>query len=167
MDENSALIESILREQDQPEAAIRNHESNGWQTVSYHKRNRKTSKTVLENENNSADLRHGTVNGGVDVFRSVEQHSEDRRRRLMEAQLAAAVVSEEAAASRSKRHSDDDDDSDAEVSGAIGENGSVGVKKVKQKKPKKPKVTVAEAASKINADDLCAFLADITVSDKD
>ena len=46
------------------------------------------------------------------------------------------------------------------------QNGSgVDSKKVKVKKPKKPKVTVAEAASKIDLDDLRAFLADITVSD--
>uniref|UniRef100_A0A2N9EF61 Uncharacterized protein n=1 Tax=Fagus sylvatica TaxID=28930 RepID=A0A2N9EF61_FAGSY len=36
-------------------------------------------------------------------------------------------------------------------------------KKVKAKKPKKPKVTVSDAAAKIDADDLSAFLADITL----
>ena len=37
-------------------------------------------------------------------------------------------------------------------------------KKVKAKKPKKPKVTVSDATAKIDANDLSAFLADITVS---
>ena len=38
------------------------------------------------------------------------------------------------------------------------QNGSiVDLKKVKVKKPKKPKVTMAEAASKIDLDDLGAF----------
>jgi hypothetical protein len=36
-------------------------------------------------------------------------------------------------------------------------------KKVKPKKPKKPKVTVTDAAAKIDADNLSAFLADISV----
>ena len=46
------------------------------------------------------------------------------------------------------------------------QNGSgVDSKKVRVKKPKMPKVTVVEAVSKINLDDLRAFLVDITMSD--
>ncbi|KAJ6290704.1 hypothetical protein OIU78_026445 [Salix suchowensis] len=60
-----------------------------------------------------------------------------------------------------KRHSDEDDgESDDGDRGGAGEQ----VKKVKKPKAKKPKVTVAEAAAKIDAGDLGAFLVDITVS---
>lgn len=168
MDENSAIIEAILREQEEEEKAERNKNKSkdsqkgnefSWQTVSYPKRNRKASKPPQGD--NSADLPSYRPNGtaaSADVFRSIEQHSEERRRRALDAQLAA----KDAAGERSKRHSDDDEDSDAEVSVAAAENGEV--KPKKQKKPKKPKVTVSEAASKIDVGDLSAFLIDITVS---
>ncbi|OMO55484.1 hypothetical protein CCACVL1_27227 [Corchorus capsularis] len=57
--------------------------------------------------------------------------------------------------------SDEEDDSDA---GGAAENGASEIKKAKAKKPKKQKVTVAEAASKIDAGELGAFLIDITSS---
>ncbi|XP_061349361.1 uncharacterized protein LOC133294663 [Gastrolobium bilobum] len=172
MDENSALIQAILREQEEDEEAHRrrtlqilnnnknNKNHNEWQTVSYHKRNRNnsSSKQPLADDNSAAN--NGAVNSSSDVFRSIEQHSEERRRRLQEAQIAAAE-SVDPAPSRSKRHSDEEDDSDVEPATEAVQNGSTKVKKVKQKKPK---VTVAEAASKINSDDLAAFLAEITAS---
>ncbi|XP_020210072.1 uncharacterized protein LOC109795073 [Cajanus cajan] len=171
MDETSALIEAILREQEEEEEAYRrrNHatttknDNNDWQTVSYHKRNRNTnnnksqSKHPLAHANSAADP-------SSDVFSSLHRHSEDRRRRLLEAQYAAEAPAADAAPSRSKRHSDDEDDGDAELEAGADQDGSSGVKKPKQKKPKKPKVTVAEAASRIGADDLAAFLAEITAS---
>ncbi|XP_027331366.1 transmembrane protein 214-A-like [Abrus precatorius] len=167
MDETSALIEAILREQEEEEEAYRrrNHtaqnttaKDNEWQTVSYQKRkrNKSSSKKPLADDNSAGDP-------SSDVFRSVQQHSEERRLRLLESQIAAAT-SVDAAPSRSKRHSDDEDDIDAQPEAGAIQNGSSEVKKVKQKKPKKPKVTVAEAASRINADDLTAFLAEITAS---
>uniref|UniRef100_A0A2N9G200 Major facilitator superfamily (MFS) profile domain-containing protein n=1 Tax=Fagus sylvatica TaxID=28930 RepID=A0A2N9G200_FAGSY len=62
------------------------------------------------------------------------------------------------------RINDDDDSSDGEGD-CVAENGKAEEsKKVKAKKPKKPKVTVSDAAAKIDADDLSAFLADITAS---
>lgn len=145
MDENSAMIEQIVGE-------VENEGVNGWQTVSYSKRNRKPSKHPLT-ESFSVDRPNGGVSS--DVFRSIEKHSEDRRRRAAEA--AVAVSSPVANGSKS----DEEVDSDK---GGAAENGAVEIKKVKQKKPKKPKVTVAEAASKIDADDLSAFLIDITGS---
>ncbi|XP_022637724.1 uncharacterized protein LOC106765090 isoform X1 [Vigna radiata var. radiata] len=172
MDETSALIEAILREQEEEEEAHRRrtrttqntaakNNNNEWQTVSYQKRNRNnkksSSKQPLVNDNFAAD--HSS-----DVFSSVERHSEERRRRLLESQIAAAAVDAEATPSRSKRHSDDEDDGDAEPDAGAVENGSSEVKKAKQKKPKKPKVTVAEAASRISADELDTFLAEITAS---
>ncbi|KAK9901028.1 hypothetical protein M0R45_002318 [Rubus argutus] len=165
MDENSALIESILREQDEDEAdkylkkmttsePKQNGDAFAWQTVSYQKRNRRPSKADFP----LGDHPNGNFSAS-DVFRSIEQHSDERRRRIREAQ--AEAVTGDSAAVRSKRHSDDDDDgdSDAEPNGAV-ENGEP--KKVKVKKPKKPKMTVVEAASKMDAADLAAFLADIT-----
>ncbi|RDX64468.1 Transmembrane protein 214-A [Mucuna pruriens] len=171
MDETSALIEAILREQEEEEEAHRRRHhttqnttakntTNEWQTVSYQKRNRNnkksSSKQPLTDDNSAADP-------SSDVFSSVHLHSEERRRRLLDAQIAAASASSDATPSRSKRHSDDEDDGDAEPEAGAVQNGSE-VKKAKQKKPKKPKVTVAEAASRISADELDAFLAEITAS---
>lgn len=158
MDENSAIIEQILREdeQDFEKQSGRSHKqdtSNGWQTVTYTKRKRRTPKTL---PNVSTDA---PISNGADVFRAVELHTEDRRRAL-EAEVAAAA----GVVRGSKRHSDDDEDSrDVQVSGAV-ENGSKEVKKVKQKKPKQPKISVSEAAAKIDAGDLGAYLVDISVS---
>lgn len=167
MDENSAIIEAILREDEEEAEKQRRRDSNddayAWQTVSYHKRQRKPSKAPQPDA--AADLRNGRPNGSAvaDVFRPIEQHSEERRRRALEAQMAADAVAESAVAG-SKRHSDEEGDSDDEEASAA-QNGVGGEpKKVKVKKPKKPKVTVAEAASKIDAADLGAFLADVTVS---
>ena len=67
--------------------------------------------------------------------------------------------------SRSKHHINDDDDSSDGEGDRVAENGKAEEsKKVKAKKPKKLKVIVSDAAAKIDADDLSAFLADITVS---
>lgn len=128
----------------------------GWQKVTY-KRQRKPSAAALA----AAGKSRVPGDDAPNVFLNLEQHAEDRRRRAIEAQMAS-LVDAPPPATRSKRHSDDDDDSD-EDGGA--ENEKAGeAKKSKPKKPKKPKVTVAEAASKINADDLAAFIADVSVT---
>ncbi|XP_054796315.1 uncharacterized protein LOC129301747 [Prosopis cineraria] len=167
MDENLALIESILQEDEEVERrarATQNDDAHGWQTVINKKRNRKSSKPL--SEKNSVDPGVEDVNSSPNVFSGIEQHSEERRRRILEAQMAYESASADADTGRSRRHSDENDDSSDEVQGMGVENGSVvEVKKVKKKKkPKMPKVTVAEAASKIDATDLTTFLADITVS---
>lgn len=149
MDENSALIEQILREDELEYRGLSRtyNKDEEWQTVSYKKRHSKQS-----NSDNSLPGR--PLDGGAttsDVFRTIEEHLEERRRRMAVPQVATPVIGE-----GSKRHSDEDDDSDAEVSAA-----GVEVKKVK---PKKPKVTVAKAAARIDAGDLGAFLVDITGS---
>ena len=67
--------------------------------------------------------------------------------------------------SKSKHHINDDDNSKDGEGDRVAENGKAEEsKKVKAKKLKKPKVTVSDTAAKIDADDLSAFLADITVS---
>ncbi|KAL9425068.1 hypothetical protein AB3S75_032073 [Citrus x aurantiifolia] len=152
MDENSALIEQILREDELEYRGLSRsyNKDEEWQTVSYKKRHSKQPNS----DNSLPDRRPDDGATTSDVFRAIEEHSEERRRRMSVPQVAAPVTGE-----GSKRHSDEDDDSDAEVSAAV-----VEVKKVKQKKPKKPKVTVAEAAARIDAGDLGAFLVDITGS---
>ncbi|KAK4278010.1 hypothetical protein QN277_015915 [Acacia crassicarpa] len=166
MDENLALIESLLREDQEVERrdkGTQNDDAHGWQTVINKKRNRKSSKPTSEKF--SGDLLVNDVKSSSNVFSGIEQHSEERRRRILEAQMAHESASADADTSRSKRHYAENDDSGEEVQGEGVENGSVEVKKVKKKKkPKMPKVTVAEAASKIDATDLATFLADITVS---
>ncbi|XP_028775520.1 transmembrane protein 214 isoform X2 [Neltuma alba] len=137
----------------------------GWQKVTYAKRQRKT-KPANNSDSNANPNRIATseiVAGTDNFFRSLEQQSEDRRRRILEAQRAANAGDVDVPP-RSKQRSDyndyeEDEDGDAPENGKVEE-----VKKVKQKKPKKPKVTVAEAAAKIDAADLAAFLAEISTS---
>ncbi|KAM7515842.1 hypothetical protein LguiA_005425 [Lonicera macranthoides] len=150
MDENSAAIEALLNEDNISSQFNGDH---GWKTVSYHKKNRK--QPAKKPETFSDHRKVGTTSSG-DVFRSIEQHSEERRRRLLEAQVEAGAGENSAA------NDDGEGGSDAETPAP--ENGNGEVRKSKPKKAKKPKVTVAEAASKIDASDLAAFLADITVS---
>eukprot|EP00258_Populus_trichocarpa_P028953 XP_024444972.1 uncharacterized protein LOC18099394 [Populus trichocarpa] len=176
MDENSALIAQLLMED---EIEMRNssgkgnvnvnvngkdQSDGGWKTVTYSKRNKKQQLPKVSNlpENSSSDHRrsNGVGGGEADVFRSIEQHSEDRRRRIAE-ESRRREEEESGERDGSKRHSDEDDgESDDGDRGGAGEQ----VKKVKKPKAKKPKVTVAEAAAKIDAGDLGAFLVDITVS---
>ncbi|CAN1311597.1 Transmembrane protein 214-A [Linum perenne] len=131
----------------------------GWQKVTYAKKHRKQKP-------GAADSAAGKINGTVavgekgNVFRSLEEQSEERRRRILEAERSAIAASTaNAAAGRSRDRSDDDDD---EYDDSVNEKGEE--KKVKQKKPKKPKITVSEAAAKIDESDLAAFLLDISAS---
>ncbi|KAK6913541.1 Transmembrane protein 214 [Dillenia turbinata] len=164
MDENSALIEQLLREDEEENLRINGgfkdeeiDDDSGWKTVTYSKRKNRAKQSSLEN--NQSD--HMSVDS--DVFSSIEKKSEERRRRLIESQKLALDAIAEVTGKKSKRDSDEEDGDDAENSGAV-ENVVMEVKKPKQKKPKKPKVTVPDAASKVDASDLSAFLADITVS---
>ena len=179
MEEKNVALESFSNE-DQEIATVVSHSNgtssnadHGWQKVTYAKRQRKTKPSPAAASDslangNSKVAANGSLAGGDNVFRSLEQQSEDRRRRILEAQRAAANVVDDAATApaRSKVRSYDDDDvdedSDAEIAA---ENGKAEeTKKVKPKKQKKPKVTVAEAAAKIDPNHLSAFLAEITVS---
>ncbi|KAH7570935.1 hypothetical protein JRO89_XS05G0226000 [Xanthoceras sorbifolium] len=135
----------------------------GWQKVTYAKRQKKTAKTS-DPAATSTRANGASANGEKSsIFRSLEQHAEERRRRIVGAQQAAEDAAAAAAPRRSKHRSDDEDeDSDAEDAAA--ENGKAEeTKKPKQKKPKKPKITVAEAAAKIDAADLGAFLVDVSI----
>lgn len=143
------------------------HVDHGWQKVTYAKRQRKTSKPLPSQADAGVNkiVANGAVSGGDNVFRSLEQKSEERRRRIEEQKAAAAAAydADEAVPVRSKIRSDDEDGEDSD--GDVAENGKHNeeAKKVKQKKPKKPKISVAEAAAKIDVNDLLAFLDDVSV----
>ncbi|KAF3780877.1 Transmembrane protein [Nymphaea thermarum] len=133
----------------------------GWQEVVYPKRQRKP-----KHENShppGGEPLH--QNGASDnVFRSVEQRAEERRRRAVEAHkaaiAAAAAAAAEIAVKRPGGSGSSDDSDDSEVDNSL-PNGIV-EEKPKQKKQKKPRVTIPEAASKIDAGDLSAFLAEVS-----
>lgn len=135
-----------------------NYTDHGWQKVSYPKRQRKSKSKADPEKPNLSRLNGTLTNGGPNVFRSLEQQSEDRRRRILEAQRAYAADVVDADAKVKNNRSDLDDDSDLEGVKPNGKPAEV-EKKVKQKKPKKPKVTVAEAAAKIDPDFLSVHLA--------
>uniref|UniRef100_A0A7N0TCX5 Transmembrane protein n=1 Tax=Kalanchoe fedtschenkoi TaxID=63787 RepID=A0A7N0TCX5_KALFE len=127
----------------------------GWQKVTYAKRQRKNAAPKQQ-----PDALKFPANG-VNVFKSVEEHSDERRRRAAEARIAASASDR---AIRSNEDGDDDEEYGSDYENLKGkENGEV-VKKVKVKKEKKPKVSLAEAAAKIDAADLSAFLVDATAS---
>ncbi|KAK4423430.1 hypothetical protein Salat_1925800 [Sesamum alatum] len=140
--------------------------NHGWQKVTYAKKQRKT-----QNKKAPSDSSRALPNGsGIlpdknGVFKGLEKHAEERRRKL-EAQRATAVYDDEddlPRRSKINRGGDEDDDdasSDADVKNNVAEVN----KKEKTKKAKKPKVTVAEAAAKIDADDLAAFLSSVSES---
>ncbi|KAK9051072.1 hypothetical protein SSX86_027698 [Deinandra increscens subsp. villosa] len=133
----------------------------GWQKVTYAKKNKR------RNQAPSNSLSNGSaVDVNDSVFTAIEKKSEERRK-VIEAQKLAINIVDRAPPVRSsrKKNYSDYDDSDEEVaesSGVVTED--VDVKKKKLKKVKKPKVTVAEAAAKIDADELASFLLDVTTS---
>lgn len=138
--------------------------NHGWQKVTYVKKQQKKQQKLSDS---SKIIANGSaVPGGDNVFKSLEKQSDERRKRIV-AQTAAIYAVGDAPVRSALKHRSDDEDEDSVAEGAIGsaKNGVAGEKKKdKVKKPKKPKITVAEAAGKIDAADLDAFLADITVS---
>ncbi|KAL3824239.1 hypothetical protein ACJIZ3_020268 [Penstemon smallii] len=147
------------------ETHIADDNNHGWQKVTYVKKQRKNaaSKTAPDSSrvNGSA-----TVPEKSSVFNGLEKHAEERRRKI-EAQHAAAIYDDgdDEIPVRSKKKNWGDDDEDDDFSSDAKENNAAEVnKKEKVKKVKKPKVTVAEAAAKLDADSLAAFLSDISGS---
>lgn len=139
-------------------------DNHGWQKVTAKKQRKNQNKKAAAD---SAKLPNGSAIAPekASVFKGLEKHAEERRRKL-EAQRAAAVYDDEdnekLGRSRNNRGRDEDDDdlsSDADVKS----NAVEVTKKEKQKKVKKPKVTVSEAAAKIDADDIVAFLSSVSV----
>ncbi|GFP83533.1 hypothetical protein PHJA_000496700 [Phtheirospermum japonicum] len=140
--------------------------SHGWQKVSYAKKNRKNQNKKPSDLSRVLPNGSGFPSENNSVFKGLEKHSEERRRQLA-AQRASATYNDEDdeihGRPRRNRGGDEDDgylSSDADVK----HNAADVNKKEKPKKVKKPKVTVAEAAAKIDADDLAAFLSSISES---
>lgn len=145
-------------------AVSNNH---GWQKVTYAKRrkNQQQQKPATAVAPSSA----AAVDKDGNVFRAIEEQSEDRHRRIVEAQRKSALDDDEDATrkSRSKKREDyDDSDSDKERENVnVLDKEDTKEKKTKKKKAdKKPKVSVAEAAAKLDAADLSAFLIDLSGS---
>lgn len=140
MDED---IEAILRQLEEEEAQLNGYinKENEWQTVSYRKRNRNRT-----NSSSKQPLIDNSIGDPYsDVFNSVDDTAESSGWTL-----------------------DDEVENHAGIKAAVVQVSDVSEKKEKEKKKKKIKkkksnLTVEEAASRINADDLGAFLAEITV----
>ncbi|KAL6189871.1 hypothetical protein ACLB2K_036272 [Fragaria x ananassa] len=141
----------------------------GWQKVTYQKRQRKNK--AAESVNNHNRLVPGAViSGGDNVFRGVEKEAEERGRRRQEAQRAAAAANAGpigVVPARSKHRSDDEYGDDSDDEAAPQDAKAEEEKKSKPKKPKKPKVTVAEAAAKIDVNDLSAWLIELPNFEED
>ncbi|KAL9265354.1 Transmembrane protein 214-B-like protein [Drosera capensis] len=134
----------------------------GWQKVVYLKRNKKNQQQQANLRQNGTLVATVPAEKSINVFSKIDEQAEERRRRI-EWQRRDLVEDEIAKPrSRNKIQSDEGDDSEGEQGR---ENEIVEEKKVKKpKKEKKPKVSVAEAAGKIDAADLAAFLVDVTES---
>ncbi|XP_027341766.1 uncharacterized protein LOC113854762 isoform X2 [Abrus precatorius] len=164
MEEQHAPIESAHNDSNSVSAPSADH---GWQKVTYAKKQKKKTNNTTNGSDSRANSNklaaNGTLSGADSVFRSLELQSEDRRRRILEARRAVDDAFDEAPVRSKQRSRDDDEDEDDNVERSAENGKAEEAKKVKQKKPKKPKVTVAEAAAKIDAADLEAFLVDISV----
>lgn len=139
--------------------------SHEWQKVTYAKKNRKNQpKKAPADSSRLLPPGSGLLPENNGVFRGLEKHAEERRRKL-EAQRAAVVYDDDdVVPGRSRSSHGGIEESGGESSDADIKNNVADVnKKEKPKKVKKPKITVAEAASKIDADDLAAFLSSITL----
>lgn len=145
----------------------RNDDSaHGWQKVTYAKKQRKNQSKKTASDSSRLVLPNGSVivTDKNSAFKGLEKHAEERRRKL-DAQRASAALydDDDQIPARSKKDWAEDDDDDYPSSDAKENNAADANKKEKPKKVKKPKVTVAEAAAKIDADDLAAFLSSVSV----
>ncbi|KAI5677832.1 hypothetical protein M9H77_08782 [Catharanthus roseus] len=138
------------------------HSNGGWQTVTYAKKRQKKKNSVAKSST-LADSSKIEENGNV--FSSLEKSSEERRRKIIEAQRANPAYIDgygdgvDAVRASKHRSGIKDDDSNVKHKG----NGKV-EKKKKNKDKEKPKMTVAEAAVKIDVDDLATYLAELSAS---
>ncbi|XP_072999518.1 uncharacterized protein [Typha latifolia] len=156
------ILQSIPMDESSP-SSVDSNNNHGWQKVSYAKRQRKPTATAVPVPGDDRPRTNG-LQDRSNVFASVEQKAAERRRAL-ESAAAAAAAAEVGIAVRSRPQATSDDDYDEEeVPHGGQENAGAAPKKVKQKKPKKPKITVAEAAAAIDAENLAAYLVDISGS---
>ncbi|KAK4430316.1 hypothetical protein Salat_1332300 [Sesamum alatum] len=142
--------------------------SHGWQKVTYGKKQRK-NRTASASDSSRLLPPNGSVFGTdiSSVFKGLEKHAEERRTKLEAHRAASASLYDDLhdeIPARLKRNSGEGDDDDYPSSDAKENNAAEANKKEKPKKVKKPKVTVAEAAAKIDANDLAAFLSTVSES---
>ncbi|KAI7739233.1 hypothetical protein M8C21_004430 [Ambrosia artemisiifolia] len=146
----------------------------GWQKVTYAKKNNKKKNQNNNINNNSQQVLPKSLSNGSasvsneSVFAAIEKQSEDRRK-VLEAQRLATVYDDDdfnPTVKSSKKKKDYEDSDEEVVDDKVGVTDGVEEKnkKKKAKKVKKPKVTVAEAAVKIDADELASFLLDVTTT---
>ncbi|CAI9278488.1 unnamed protein product [Lactuca saligna] len=141
-----------------------NNNNHGWQKVTYAKKNRKNQPKQQVPQPKA--LPNGSVVAGNDnVFTAIEKKSEERRK-VIEAQRLSIYdpAPPPVKSSRKKNYSDYEDSDEEVVANGVAGNDDVEEKKKKPKKVKKPKVTIAEAAEKIDVDDLASFLLEVTTS---
>ncbi|KAL9241926.1 hypothetical protein vseg_015978 [Gypsophila vaccaria] len=148
-------------------SAVTNANNHGWQKVTYAKKrkNQQNGKPKPAVSAVGSVEERGGGGGGGNVFRAIEQQSEDRHRRIVEAQRKSTADDEDDVVRvRSKKWGDDSEESgSSDVEDVKKEaEAAAAAKKKKVKAEKKPKVTVAEAAAKIDAENLAAFLVDIS-----
>ncbi|KAJ8648507.1 hypothetical protein MRB53_001530 [Persea americana] len=159
--------ETVIEENGQHE----NHKINdhGWQTVTYPKRQRKSQPSKQSTDRDPVKSRLDSDRDRSSVFRSLEQHAEERirLRSVHESEKAAAEAAARSKPSPAAAAASDDNGGDSDVEEAGDAGNKTEAKKPKQKKPKKPKISVAEAAARIDASDLSAFLIDISASYED
>ncbi|PIN21749.1 hypothetical protein CDL12_05559 [Handroanthus impetiginosus] len=138
----------------------------GWQKVTYAKKQRKnqTKKAAADPSGVSLPYGSGIITDNNGVFKSLEKHAEERRRKLEAQRAATSIYEDEEVPVRSRKNRAEDDDDDYPSSDAKENNATEANKKEKPKKVKKPKVTVAEAAAKIDANDLLSFLSNVSES---
>lgn len=159
------MEDSTYNQHDDASAVAGAGNNHGWQKVTYAKRRKNQQQQNKAKAGGAAAAADVAGDNDGNVFRAIEQQSEERHRRIVEAQKKAAALSDVPQKPRSKRDDSDYGESDEErENGVVVEEKGEKKEKKKKKAEKKPKVTVSEAASKIDVDDLTAFLADVSGS---
>ncbi|MCO5567525.1 hypothetical protein L7F22_021219 [Adiantum nelumboides] len=138
-------------------AGNNNSSSHGWQKVVNTKKAKRQQEQAAVKIAGSGGRNAANNASDSRIFHTLEKETEQKRAHR-EAVLLA-YHQDLAASAEASIHSDSDDD--AADSKAPMVNADL-EKKIKVKKPRKPKVTVSEAASAIDADNLASFLAEIS-----
>ncbi|KAI3744378.1 hypothetical protein L1987_57457 [Smallanthus sonchifolius] len=135
-----------------------NNNNHGWQKVTYAKKRKNQVPPPPPLANGS------TVASNSSVFTAIEKKSEERRKIIEAQRLAIDDPAPPVRSSKKKNYSDYEDSDEEVVENSAAVTDDVDLKKKKPKKVKKPKVTIAEAAAKIDADELASFLLDVTTT---
>ncbi|KAL8137599.1 hypothetical protein V2J09_003600, partial [Rumex salicifolius] len=158
MEEDMAIIESILREEAEFNGEVVDDAGSGWKMVKTKSYRRNSSAFITPEFARSTGASIVTVDASSGVFRSLEREAEERRRRVVEAQRDAFEIAARIRVGTSRNVEVDDDEAG---NGDLVEAASESAADRKGKTRKKMgKVTVSEAAEKIDADHLAAFLVD-------